>query len=149
MIPRDLAESVVRILEHALDSLREAHGLARAIAERTLSADVEPALLATANTGGALAAIYEAYPDLVGMDAPDAAERDAAIAQRPLSPGSVARVRALLDDAYRHLERVASLVDGHPRMEAEDQDPLGPRLGASLSCLRSVLEQLQRHEHTG
>lgn len=67
--------------------------LTRAIAERALSADVEPSLLATANTGGALAAIYEAYPDLVGQDAPDGRSEALPLRNAQLGPGSVERVR--------------------------------------------------------
>jgi hypothetical protein len=66
------------------------------------------------------------------------------IAQRPLAPGSAERVRALLDDAHSHLERVARLTNGYSLMDPADEDRLASRLNGSLTSLRSALERLQR-----
>jgi hypothetical protein len=66
------------------------------------------------------------------------------IAQRPLAPGSAERVRALLDDAHSHLERVARLTSGYSLMDPADEDRLASRLNGSLTSLRSALERLQR-----
>jgi hypothetical protein len=86
MSSRDLAASVVRIFEKALDRLREAHALVSARSDPELVTQVDPVLLATANTGGMLCVISDPYPDLVGEAAVEAVERDAAIEQRSVGP---------------------------------------------------------------
>jgi hypothetical protein len=95
MSSRDLAASVVRIFEKALDRLREADALVSARSDPELVTQVDPVLLATANTGGMLCVISDPYPDLVGEAAVETAERDAAIEQRSVDPKGSSGSRAV------------------------------------------------------
>ena len=130
MIPRRTAESVVALLERALDGLRGAHSVAEATSN-TLTVQIEPIWAATANTGGLLGLIYEAYPDLPGKD-PVAA----------VIKGSEEQVRLKLLDALSQLERAATAIDAAEGMTAEDKQEIGARFSQSLAALRVALQRL-------
>jgi hypothetical protein len=82
MSSRDLAASVVRIFEKALDRLREADALVSARSDPELVTQVDPVF-------------SDPYPDLVGEAAVETAERDAAIEQRSVDPKGSSGSRAV------------------------------------------------------
>jgi len=140
MIPQECAASLVTVLESALDDLREAHALGVAASDRAVAALLDPLQVAMANTGGLLGLIYEAYPDLVGEDAPDAVERDASIGSTARNSGAVERVRALVENAGVLLRSAVNLTDEASTVKEQ----FGPRLAESASALQAIASALGR-----
>jgi hypothetical protein len=143
MISRESAASVVVMLERALDDLRWAHSVVKVETDQDLASRIKPAWDATANTGGLLATIYEAYPELTGGDAA-AGSVEQRLSTASGAAGRVARgpIQAALEDAVDQLDRVTEVIAAAEEADGAEKEHFRMRSAESVTALRAALQLL-------
>lgn len=140
MIPRDLAASIVPVLEETLDHLLKARALGEDLPQPPgVEQLIDELWLPTANTAGMLAVIGEAYPDLAG---PDVAFREAKGARKSHVQLDVGLIRDELGQALELLNRAASMFALAQAVDPTARERFRSRFAESVTTLHSVRKRL-------